>query len=98
LPELLKQYDAVYLAAGCYIPNAMTGPDNKIIPGADLKGVEDGIRLLDKANYGEPIYMGKRVAILGAGFTAMDCCRTAIRYGAEKVYVMYRRSQEEQPI
>ncbi|HLI89917.1 MAG TPA: FAD-dependent oxidoreductase [Ktedonobacteraceae bacterium] len=97
LTDLLKEYDAVYLAAGCYIPNPMTGPDGKIIPGADLKGVEDGIRLLEKTNYGEPAYIGKRVAVLGAGFTAMDCCRTSIRFGAEKVYVMYRRSQEEQP-
>jgi NADPH-dependent glutamate synthase beta subunit-like oxidoreductase len=97
LSQLLKDYDAVFIAAGCYIPNAMTGPDNKVIPGANLKGVEDGIRLLEKTNYGEPAFIGKKVAVLGAGFTAMDCCRTAIRFGAEKVYVMYRRSQEEQP-
>ncbi len=97
LSELLKQYDAVFIAAGCYIPNALTGPDNKVIPGANLLGVQDGIKLLEKTNYGEPAFIGKRVAILGAGFTAMDCCRTAIRFGAEKVYVMYRRSKEEQP-
>ena len=93
--DLLKEYDAVYLAGGCYVTNALTGPDNKLIPGADLKGVEDGIRLLEKTNYGEPAYIGKRVAVLGSGFTAMDCCRTSIRFGAEKVYVMYRRSKEE---
>jgi NADPH-dependent glutamate synthase beta subunit-like oxidoreductase len=97
LSELLKEYDAVFIAAGCYIPNPLTGPDGKVIPGADLKGVEDGIRLLEKTNYGEPAFIGKRVAVLGAGFTAMDCCRTSMRYGAEKVYVMYRRSKEEQP-
>ncbi|HEX4204229.1 MAG TPA: FAD-dependent oxidoreductase [Ktedonobacteraceae bacterium] len=95
LTDLLNEYDAVYLAAGCYIPNPMTGPDNKIIPGADLVGVEDGIRLLAKSNYGEPVSIGKRVAVLGSGFTAMDCCRTSVRFGAEKVYVMYRRTQEE---
>ena len=95
LSDLLNQYDAVYLAAGCYTPNALTGPDGKIIAGADLEGVIDGIRLLEKTNYGEPAFIGKRVAVLGAGFTAMDCCRTAIRFGAEKVYVMYRRSKEE---
>jgi NADPH-dependent glutamate synthase beta subunit-like oxidoreductase len=93
--DLLKEYDAVYLAAGCYISNPMTGPDNKIIPGADLLGVEDGIKLLEKTNYGQPAFIGKRVAVLGGGFTAMDCCRTSIRFGAEKVYVLYRRSQEE---
>ncbi|GER87114.1 glutamate synthase [Dictyobacter vulcani] len=93
--DLLKEYDAVYLAAGCYVPNALTGPDNKVIKGADLRGVEDGIRLLEKTNYGEPGFIGKKVAVLGSGFTAMDCCRTAIRFGAEKVYIMYRRSKEE---
>src|SRR5437899_5894903 len=75
----------------------MTGPDNKIIPGVNLKGVEDGIKLLAKTNYGEPAYIGKRVIVLGGGFTAMDCCLTSIRFGAEKVYVLYRRSQEETP-
>jgi NADPH-dependent glutamate synthase beta subunit-like oxidoreductase len=95
ISDLLQQYDAVYLAAGCYIPNALTGPDGKIIAGAEFEGVIDGIRLLEKTNYGEPAFIGKRVAVLGAGFTAMDCCRTAIRFGAEKVYVMYRRSKEE---
>lgn len=97
LTDLLKEYDAVFIGAGCYIPNPMTGPDNKVVKGADLYGVEDGIRLLDKTNFGEPAFIGKRVAIIGAGFTAMDCCRTAIRFGAEKVYVLYRRSEEEQP-
>jgi NADPH-dependent glutamate synthase beta subunit-like oxidoreductase len=95
--DLLEQYDAVYLAAGCYVSNALTGPDNKVIPGANLKGIEDGINLLAKTNFGEPAYIGKRVAVLGGGFTAMDCCRTSIRFGAEKVYVLYRRSQEEMP-
>ncbi len=95
--ELLEQYDAVYLAAGCYVSNPLTGPDGKIIPGANLKGVEDGIKLLAKTNYGQPAYIGKRVAVLGSGFTAMDCCRTSVRFGADKVYVMYRRSKEEQP-
>src|SRR5207302_5671292 len=95
--DLLKQYDAVYLAAGCYISNELTGPDNKVIPGADLKGVEHGIKLLSKTNFGEPAFIGKQVIVLGGGFTAMDCCRTSVRFGADKVYVLYRRSQEEMP-
>lgn len=93
--DLLKQYDAVYLATGCYISNDLTGPDNKIIPGADLKGVDHGIAMLSRTNFGEPTFVGKHVVVLGGGFTAMDCCRTAIRFGAEKVYVLYRRSKEE---
>src|SRR5258708_14492802 len=93
--NLLKQYDAVYLAAGCYISNDLTGPDNKIIPGADLKGVDHGIGMLSRTNFGEPTFVGKHVVVLGGGFTAMDCCRTSIRFGPEKVYVLYRRSKEE---
>jgi NADPH-dependent glutamate synthase beta subunit-like oxidoreductase len=93
--DLLKSYDAVFIAAGCYISNALTGPDNKIIPGADLMGVEHGIRLLSRTNFGEPAFIGKHVVVLGGGFTAMDCCRTSIRFGADKVYVLYRRSKEE---
>jgi NADPH-dependent glutamate synthase beta subunit-like oxidoreductase len=95
LTDLLNEFDAVFVAAGCYVPNPVAGPDNKVIPGVDLVGVIDGIRWLEKTNYGEPAFVGKRVAVLGAGFTAMDCCRTAIRFGAEKAYVMYRRSKEE---
>jgi NADPH-dependent glutamate synthase beta subunit-like oxidoreductase len=95
LTDLLKSYDAVYVAGGCYISNPMTGPDNKIIPGTHLKGVEDGIKLLAKTNFGEPAFIGKKVIVLGGGFTAMDCCRTSIRFGADKVYVLYRRSKEE---
>jgi NADPH-dependent glutamate synthase beta subunit-like oxidoreductase len=95
LTDLLESYAAVYLATGCYISNPLTGPDNKLVPGADLIEVEDGIKLLARTNYGEPAYIGKRVVVYGGGFTAMDCCRTSIRFGAEKVYVLYRRSKEE---
>ena len=93
--DLLARYHAVYLAAGCYVSNALTGPDNTIIPGADLRGVESGIELLARTNFGEPAYLGRQVIVLGGGYTAMDCCRTAIRFGAKKVFVLYRRSPEE---
>lgn len=95
LTDLLKEYDAVYLAAGCYISNPLTGPNNKLVPGANLTEVQDGIKLLARTNYGEPAYIGKRVVVYGGGFTAMDCCRTSIRFGADKVYILYRRSKEE---
>ncbi len=97
LTDLLDEYGAVYLGAGCMLPNAMTGPDNKEVPGAQLDGVLPGLPFLEKVNFGEPVFVGKRVAVLGGGFTAMDCCRSSIRFGAEKVYVVYRRSKEEMP-
>ncbi len=97
LGDLMKQYDAVYIAAGCQDTKPITGPDNKLIPGLQYKGVVDGLRFLEKVNFGEPVFVGKKVVVLGGGFTAMDCCRSAIRFGAEKVYVIYRRTKEEMP-
>jgi len=97
LTELVNQFDAVYLAAGCQVPKEITGPDNKVVPGVNYKGVVQGLPFLEKVNFGEPVFVGKSVVILGGGFTAMDCCRSCIRFGAEKVYVLYRRTKEEMP-
>src|SRR5579875_2542062 len=97
LTDLLKEYDAVYIGAGCMLSNPLTDPYNKVVPGADLEGMMAGLPFLEKVNFGEPVFIGKKVIVLGAGFTAMDCCRSAIRFGAEKVYVLYRRSKEEMP-
>ncbi len=97
LTDLLRDYHAVYLAAGCQVPKEITGPDNKVVPGVEYQGVVQGLPFLEKVNFGEPTYVGKKVVVLGGGFTAMDCCRSAIRFGAEKVYVLYRRTKEEMP-
>ncbi|MFI5272424.1 MAG: FAD-dependent oxidoreductase [Ktedonobacterales bacterium] len=97
LTDMLAQYDAVYIGAGCMLSNPLTGSDGKEIPGAHLEGVLPGLPFLEKVNFGEPVFLGKRVAVLGGGFTAMDCCRSAVRMGADKVYVVYRRSKEEMP-
>jgi NADPH-dependent glutamate synthase beta subunit-like oxidoreductase len=97
LTDLLNEYAAVYIGAGTMLSNPLTGPDNKVVPGADYHGVIAGLPFLEKVNFGEPVYVGKRVVVLGAGFTAMDCCRSSIRFGAEKVFVLYRRSKEEMP-
>jgi NADPH-dependent glutamate synthase beta subunit-like oxidoreductase len=97
LTDLLDQYDAVYIGAGCMLSNPLTDPYNKDVPGGELFGVIPGLPFLEKVNFGEPVFVGKRVAVLGGGFTAMDCCRSSMRFGAEKVYVLYRRSKEEMP-
>ncbi len=97
LGDLMQQYKAVYIAAGCQVPKEITGSDNKEIPGVEFKGVQQGLPFLEKVNFGEPVFAGKRVVVLGGGFTAMDCCRSSIRMGAEKVYVLYRRTKEEMP-
>src|SRR5258708_35925185 len=68
--DLLKEYDSVYLAAGCYVSNPLTGADNKEIRGAELKGVEDGIKPLANANHGEPAFIGQNGIDHHGGFAA----------------------------
>lgn len=94
LTELLRRFDAVIMAPGSAIP-AEIG-----IPGETLKGYEYGLPWLEKINFHHPeqASFGKRVVVLGMGFTAMDCCRSARRMGAEDVTVVYRRTQLEAPV
>lgn len=68
-------------------------------PGDDAGNVFSGIDFLRNIEITEqkPDFSGKTVAVIGGGNTAMDCCRTAMRIGAEKVYVIYRRTEKEMP-
>ena len=65
------------------------------IPGENLEGVYGGNELLEKNNH--PSYKGKKVAVIGGGNVAMDSARTIKKLGADKVYVIYRRSEEQMP-
>ncbi len=91
--ESLKSegYDAVCLALGAQVGASLgvVGED-----GAD--GVIDALAFLRGAAAGERP-LGKRVVIIGGGFTAVDAARTAVRLGAEKVYICYRRTRDEMP-
>lgn len=89
LADLEKQYDLVLLCVGANIPRKM------VIEGEELEGVFGGNTLLEKGNH--PNYHGKKVTVIGGGNVAMDCARTIKRLGAEKVTVIYRRSEEEMP-
>ncbi len=89
--SLTEDYDAVLLAIGAW---KSTGVGFK---GEDSQGVIGGIDFLRKVVRNEPQSIGKSVAIVGGGNTAMDACRTAVRLGAEKVYNVYRRTKEEMP-
>lgn len=88
---LRREYDAVVLAIGAWISTGVG------CPGEDAEGVLGGIDFLRKAARGEDVTLGKRVAIVGGGNTAMDACRTAVRLGAETVYNVYRRTRDEMP-
>ena len=92
-------YEAVFIGSGAGLPNFMN------IPGEAYKGVYSANEYLTRSNlmkaYREdprtPILKGGRVAVVGGGNVAMDAARTALRLGAEKVYIVYRRSMEELP-
>ena len=89
LQELEKKYDAIFLSFGANIPSKMN------IEGENLEGVYGGNSLLEFGNH--PSYKGKKVAVIGGGNVAMDCCRTIKRLGADKVYVIYRRAEKQMP-
>ena len=92
-------YEAVFIGSGAGLPNFMG------ILGESLKGVYSANEFLTRSNlmksYREepttPIMKGGNVAVVGGGNVAMDAARTALRLGAEKVYIIYRRSMEELP-
>jgi dihydropyrimidine dehydrogenase (NAD+) subunit PreT len=61
------------------------------IPGEDLRGVEDALDVIERAKFGRPVALGQRVAVIGAGNTAIDAATTSRRLGAEFVTMWYRR-------
>ena len=98
--ELFERgYEAVFIGSGAGLPNFMG------IPGESLKGVYSANEFLTRSNLMKayrddpvtPIMKGGNVAVVGGGNVAMDAARTAQRLGAEKVYIVYRRSMEELP-
>ncbi len=91
LQELKEKYDAVFIGIGAHRARKAN------CEGEDLDGVIQAIHFLRKVALGEEVKIGKRVAVIGGGDVAMDASRTALRLGAEKVMVLYRRSREEMP-
>jgi glutamate synthase (NADPH/NADH) small chain len=103
IEQLMKQdgFDAVYIGVGAGLPSFMN------IEGESLVGVYSANEYLTRANlmkayqFGAgadtPIALAKRVAVVGGGNVAMDSARTAVRLGAEKVYLVYRRTEKEMP-
>jgi glutamate synthase (NADPH/NADH) small chain len=101
LDELFEEgYDAVYLGVGAGLPRFLN------VPGENLIGIYSANEYLTRANlmkaylfpeYDTPIALGKDVTVFGAGNVAMDSARTAMRLGADRVRIVYRRSREEMP-
>ncbi len=91
LEDLRKNYDAVVVAIGAWNSMEMK------CEGENLDGVKGGIDFLREVSFSKNTDIGKKVAVVGGGNTAMDACRTAVRLGAEEVYVIYRRTRDEMP-
>jgi NADPH-dependent glutamate synthase beta subunit-like oxidoreductase len=95
LGDLLQEYDAVLMAAGTYKEKPLADANNKTIDYGNHPKVVPGLQFMMDYNRGLKPEVGDRVAVLGGGFTAVDCVRSAVRLGAKKVSMLYRRSLEE---
>jgi glutamate synthase (NADPH/NADH) small chain len=93
-------FDAIFVGTGAGLPRFMR------IPGENLGGIYSANEFLIRVNlmkgylfpnYDTPIRIGKKVAVIGGGNVAMDSARCSLRLGAEKVFIVYRRSREELP-
>jgi glutamate synthase (NADPH/NADH) small chain len=93
-------YDAIFIGTGAGLPAFMK------IPGENLNGVYSSNEFLTRVNLMKaykfpetdtPVFTGKSCAVVGGGNVAMDSARSAMRIGAEKVYIIYRRSMQEMP-
>jgi glutamate synthase (NADPH/NADH) small chain len=102
IPQLMEEmgYETVFVAVGAGYPNFMN------IPGEGYNGIFSANEYLTRVNLmagyehpvaDTPVGMGKNIAVIGSGNTAMDACRVSLRMGAENVYCVYRRTRKESP-
>lgn len=90
--ELLQQgYKAFFIATGAHEEQRLR------IKGEELNGVFHALNFLEKANMKEEVELADKVSIIGGGNVAIDSARTALRFGAKEVTILYRRSKEEMP-
>jgi NADPH-dependent glutamate synthase beta subunit-like oxidoreductase len=88
--EDLKDYPAIFLALGNHKSRSLG------VEGEEAQGVMSGVEFLKNVNLGKEVTLGKRVAVIGGGNTAVDAARAALRVGA-KPFLLYRRTREEMP-
>jgi len=92
IENIIKEgYKAIFLAIGAHNSLKLE------IPNENVEGIISGIDFLRKANIGIGMVLGKHVAVIGGGNTAIDAARTALRFGTKKVTIMYRRTKNEMP-
>lgn len=88
LDRLKKEHDAVVVTTGCVNPRKLG------IEGEDLENVYDGLDFMKRVNIGDKPFVGDKVVVIGAGFTAVDCARSAVRLGALDVSINIRKTIE----
>lgn len=88
LEDLQKEYDAVVVSTGCVAPRKLN------IEGEDLENVHNGLEFMEQVNEGKTPFVGEKVVVIGAGFTAVDCARSAIRLGGKDVSINIRKTVE----
>jgi glutamate synthase (NADPH/NADH) small chain len=100
-PEELKQegFECLFVASGAGLPRFMNIPGENLINILSSNEYLTRVNLMDASSDDSdtPVFKGKNVAIIGGGNTAMDSVRTALRLGAERAMIVYRRSEEEMP-
>ncbi len=84
-------FEAVFVAVGAQLGRRLG------LPGEDADGILDGVAFLRGVREGHPPRLGRRVGVIGAGDTAMDCARSALRTGADAVSLIYRRTVDQMP-
>jgi len=89
--DLDRDFDHIFIAVGAQDGMSLRAP------GEDAAGVFNAIDFLDRVNKGEEVEVGKKVAVIGGGNSAIDASRVALRAGAEKVTIYYRREQKDMP-
>jgi NADH-quinone oxidoreductase subunit F len=89
MEELERDFDFIYLAVGAHKSLALG------VPGEESEGVYGAVEMLRTYNAGRDITVGKRVAVIGGGNSAVDAARTALRLGAESVTIFYRRERKD---
>ncbi len=84
-------FDAVFLGVGAHASRKLG------VEGEELDGVIHGVDYLRKINVGDNMNLGSNVVVVGGGNVAIDCARTALRTGSDKVFILYRRTKDEMP-
>ena len=91
LDNIGEEFDAIYLAIGAQHSTLID------IEGKGLKGITGAVEFLKELNLGEKPYVGRQVAVIGGGNSAIDASRSALRLGAEEVIILYRRLRQDMP-